>query len=63
MYNAINDEKLKLSFKIFINMTVIPLKPIQMQMKLTIISYQHFVQFFPMNKMKIKTKDLGSYFG
>ena len=35
----INDEKLKLSFKIFINMTGLPLKPIKMQMKLTIISY------------------------
>ena len=45
-------------------MTGIPLKPIRMQMKLTIISYQHFVQlmilFFPMNKMQIKTKDLES---
>ena len=36
---------LKRFFKIFINMTRIPLKPIRMQMNLTIISYQHFVQF------------------
>ena len=41
-------------------MTGIPLKRITMPMKLTIISYQHFVQFFPMNKMKIKTKNLES---
>ena len=57
-------KKLKLFFKISINMTGIPLKPIRMQMKLTIISYQYFVQFmilfFPMNKMQIKTKDLES---
>ena len=36
---------LKRFFKIFINMTRISLKPIMMQMNLTIISYQHFVQF------------------
>ena len=57
-------KKLKLFFKISINITGIPLKPIRMQMKLTITSYQHFVQFmilfFPMNKMQIKTKDLES---
>ena len=38
-------KKLKLFFKISINMTGIPLKPIRMQMKLKIISYQNFVQF------------------
>ena len=32
-------KKLKIFFKISINMTGIPLKPIKMQMKLTIISY------------------------
>ena len=40
-------------------MTGIPLKPIRILMKPTILSYRHFVQFtiyFPMNKMKIKTK-------
>ena len=43
---TINDKKLKLFFKISINMTGIPLKPIRMLMKLTIVSYQHFVHFF-----------------
>ena len=38
-------KKLKLCFKISINMTCIPSKPIRMQTKLTIISYQHFVEF------------------
>ena len=38
-------KKLKLFFKISINMTGISLKPIRMQMKLTIISYQHIAQF------------------
>ena len=38
-------KKLKLFFKISINMTGIPLKPIRVLMKLAIISYQHFVQF------------------
>ena len=32
-------KKFKLFFKISINMTGIPLKPIEMQMKLTIIPY------------------------
>ena len=41
----INGEKLKLFLKISINVTGVPLKPMRMQMKLTIISYQHFVQF------------------
>ena len=44
-------------------MTGIPLKPIRKLMKLTIISYRHFLQFmifFAMNKMKIKTIDLES---
>ena len=36
---------LKRFFKILINMTRIPLKPIRMQMNLTIISHQHSVQF------------------
>ena len=57
-------KKLKLFFKISINMTGIPIKPIKMQMKITTISYQYFVQFmilfFPMNKIKIKIEDLGS---
>ena len=38
-------KKLKLCFKISINMTCIPSKPIRMQTKLAIISYQHFVEF------------------
>ena len=38
-------KKLKFFFKISINMTGIQLQPIRMQMKLTIISYQHFAQF------------------
>ena len=38
-------KKLKLFFKISINMTGIPLKPIRMLMKLTIISYRHFVLY------------------
>ena len=42
---TINDEKLKIFFKISINLNGIPLKPIKMQMKRTIISYEHFVQF------------------
>ena len=61
---TINDEKLKIFFKISINLNGIPSKPIRMQMKRTIISYEHFVQFiilfFPMNKTKIKTKYLES---
>ena len=43
---TINDKrKLKLFFKNSINMTRIPLKPIRMLMKLTIVSYRHFIQF------------------
>ena len=55
-------KKLKLFFKISIDMTGIPLKPIRMLMKLTIISTfcTIYDTFFPMNKMKIKTKDLES---
>ena len=56
-------KKLRLFFKISIDMTEIPLKPVRMLMKLIIISYQHFVQFmifFPMNKLERKTKDLES---
>ena len=36
---------LKRFFKILINMTRVPLKPIRMQMNLTIISHQLSVQF------------------
>ena len=55
-----NMKQFKLFFKISISVTEISLKPIRMQMKLTIIPYKHFVHFnfFPVNKMKIKTKDL-----
>ena len=45
-------------------MTGMPLKPIRIQMNLTIISYQHFIQsmmlFFLLIKLKKKTKDLES---
>ena len=47
-------KKLKIFFKISINMSGIPLKLIRMQMKLTVISYLHYEKFM------IKTKDLGS---
>ena len=47
-------KKLKIFFKISINMSGIPLKLIRMQMKLTVISYLHYEEFM------IKTKDLGS---
>ena len=47
---------LKRFFKIFINMTRISLKPIMMQMNLTIISYQHFVQFMITKGIKKPSK-------
>ena len=47
-------KKLKIFFKISINMSGIPLKLIRMQIKLTVISYLHYEKFM------IKTKDLGS---
>ena len=55
-------EKLRHFFKIPINMTGIPLKPIRVQMNsyhnfiLTFCTSVTFDTFFPMNKMKIKTK-------
>ena len=56
-------KELKLFFKISINMTGMPLKPIRMQMKLPIILETFcaiYDTFFLLKKMKIKTKDLES---
>ena len=47
-------KKLKLFFKISIKMTGMPLKPIRIQMNLTIISYQHFIQFMMLFFLLIK---------
>ena len=54
-------KRLKVFFKISINTTGIPLKLIRIQMKLTTISFcSIYDTIFPINKIKIKTKDLES---